>query len=122
MLHKVIGIFFVIVKICVILLQPYPGLNDSYYYYDNCATDPYNYKINHFLVLFGLFRLYFILEWFLSNNPYFHPRAIRVCKMYGGEQSDLYSIRSNFKDNPFMLLTGVFILSIFVFAFAFRVS
>ncbi len=82
--NKIINILFLIAKICIILLQPYPGLNDVYYNYDNSATDPYNYKINHFLVIFGLLRMYFVVEWFLADSKYFHPRAVRVCTMYGG--------------------------------------
>lgn len=50
------------------------------------------------------------------------PRSKRICRLYSTEPGLVYCLRSIFKDNPFYFITIIFVLSVNVFAFTFRIA
>lgn len=50
------------------------------------------------------------------------PRAERICNMYGAQSGAIYCLQCVFKDSPFAFITTIFLISVVVFSFLFRIA
>jgi len=50
------------------------------------------------------------------------PSSIRISKLYGFTPGITYCIKSIFKDNPFSFIITIFLISLGMFSFAFRIA
>lgn len=109
---------------CVVIgIQPYrflEGFLMSNYDFKNLQD--IEFKVNYVLVLGSLFKFGLFIPSLLNMHKFKNPRSSRVCKIYGCSDSNLYTIKCNFKQNPILLITSAFLFSFIIFSFAFRVS
>lgn len=70
----------------------------------------------------AVFRSCFFVTSVLVRNKYMSPRAERICNMYGARSGTVYCLRCVFKDSPFAFITTIFLASVVLFAFLFRVA
>ena len=77
----------------------------------------YEIKINQIIIVFMLFRVYYLFRYFLYLSDYYCTRANRVSKMFGVYMSMSLNIRSVQLKSPF-LSAGVF-TAVLLFKFAY---
>jgi hypothetical protein len=51
-----------------------------------------------------------------------NPSSKRICTLYGARPGFMFCVKSIFKDRPFSFITTIFVISVLVFAFTFRIA
>ena len=92
-------------------VDPNSGQNTDYYY-----------KLNYLMIILACFRIVFFGTNVLIRSQYMSPRSDRICKLYGAHPGLMFCLRSIFKDNPFSFVTTIFVISVLMFTFAFRIA
>lgn len=67
------------------------------------------------------FRFYFVIRFICNISYYKSPRANRITKLYGEENTFGFSIKSLFNKYSTVFITFLLVLSMFVFSFVIRV-
>jgi hypothetical protein len=116
----------IIVKVVLLLIMPYPFLGDieiELQYSDSDFKEvPYQFKLNYILIMLAIFRTCYFASSFLVRSKYITPRANRICNLYGAKHGVIFCLRAIFKDSPFAFISTIFLLSVFIFAFLFRIA
>lgn len=116
----------IIVRVILLLIMPYPFLGDieiQLQYSDSDFKEvPYSFKLNYILIMLTIFRTCYFASSFLVKSKYITPRANRICGLYGAKPGVIFCLRAIFKDSPFSFISTIFLLSVFVFAFLFRIA
>ena len=86
------------VEVLLLLLSPYPYLNNFYYreYLDQYGIW-IEYKLNDLLMCFGFVRIYILLRCLLVASKFMNPRSKRVCFMNNCEANLLFSLKAYMK-------------------------
>lgn len=114
-------------KMVMLLIMPYPFLHETYVEYLTPTLTSYeditqNFKINYLLICLTVFRSCFFVTSVLVRSKYMAPRAERICNLYGAQSGTIYCLRCVFKDSPFAFITTIFLISVVVFSFLFRIA
>lgn len=114
-------------KIVLLLIMPYPLLQETYVEIETNTLTSYeeivqSFKLNYLLICLAVFRSCFFVTSVLVRSKYMTPRAERICNMYGAQSGTIYCLRCLFKDSPFAFITTIFVTSVIVFSFLFRVA
>lgn len=117
-----------LLKVGLCLVMPYPFTEGLLVEERMELDDPVvhsaaiEYKLNYLLIILACFRITYFSTSLLVRSRYMSPRAGRICKMYGAEPGLMFCLRSLFKDAPFAFITSIFVVSVFLFSFAFRIA
>ena len=58
----------------------------------------------------------------LIKSKYMSARAERICNMYGAKSGIIFCLRCVFKDSPYSFITTIFLGSVVLFSFLFRIA
>lgn len=115
-----VSLVFKMLSFCVV---PLPCLNNwTYVNYDYYNQISFPDKYNYLLILLSIPRLGFCVSYLFARSKFMTPRAIRICKLHGAQPGLVYCLKSIFKDNSFILVSTIFIASLILFSFAFRIA
>lgn len=108
-------------QIFLYTIQPYPGLSwltINRYSFKLEELNPL--QVNHLLIIFSLLKSMFYIRGMLNYlTPYTNPRHFRVTRMYGTTNNHLYYLRCIFRQHPVIMISGLYIFGLFLFAFCF---
>jgi len=111
-----------VLEIALLLLQPYPFLNDcTFTTLDVYDSVPFDFKVNYLLVLLSMFRLYAAFRGLLHGTDYMNPRSNRISRMYVCKADFNFAMKCLFRDYHTEVTAAAFLISIGLFSFAMRV-
>ena len=73
------------------------------------------------MTVLSLLKCYFFLRTFMYFSRFNDPRAQRVCQMNGCKATSLFAIKSIIQENPYKLVTLIFLLTAVTSAYAMQV-
>lgn len=80
------------------------------------------FKVNYILAVLSCIRFVPPSEAIINISKYMRPRAYRLRKMTGSDTHFLFGLRAIFKEKPFEFIVTSIVVSIYMFAFSFRIA
>eukprot|EP00347_Sterkiella_histriomuscorum_P018433 403345527 len=113
---------YVLFEIFLVSLCPYEYIQQyTFLQYSTMTHSGVITNVNEIMSVASLLKCYFFLRTFMYFSRFNDPRAQRVCQMNGCKATSLFAIKSIIQENPYTLLTGMFLLSSIVGAYAIQV-
>jgi hypothetical protein len=69
-----------------------------------------------------VFRSCYFVSSLLIKSKYMSASSQRICEMYGARPGIIFCLRCLFKDSPFAFVTAIFLASVLLFSFLFRIA
>jgi hypothetical protein len=109
----------------IIAILPHPNALSAgvtYSYYSESYQADLQYSLNDLWSVLMLAKIFIVFRSLISLTIYSSPRMIRLCRHKDFEYSFFYSIKCIQHEHPISFLAFVFAITLFVFAFGFRVT
>eukprot|EP00347_Sterkiella_histriomuscorum_P017263 403350062 len=113
---------YVLFEMFLISLNPYEFFQNENFL--NYSTMEHYYvvsNLNELMTVFCLFKSGFFLRSFMYFSRFNGPRAQRVCQMNGCKATTIFTIKSIIQENPYSLISFLFIFTLFTSAYALQV-
>lgn len=115
---------FILLEMFIVSLSPYYFLKDITFeetVTTSGGTVTIRNSLNEVLTVTSLFKMFYIIRAFMYFSRFNNPRAQRVCQMNGCKATTLFGIKSVVQENPYILMSILFVSSALVGAYALQV-
>jgi voltage-gated potassium channel len=106
--------------------MPYSFLDGYKLEFNNSFNNeqPYvsDFKVNYLLAVCSCARTIPFFTAIIVNSKFSKGTTYRVCRINGTCNNLIFAIRLLFKENPFLFISVVFISSVLIFSYAFRIA
>ena len=107
------NIISVIFEFCFFILHPNPIFHNILFLNESVKFEMFfEYHLNALLVIFCLFRMWYILKLFLISSNFYSNRSARVGQLYGMDLELSFSFKANMIGAPYNAYAMLFIIGL----------
>jgi hypothetical protein len=109
-------------KIFIFVVTPIPFTYDyKVIFYNSKFNVYYKIPINALLTLLCMFRMWFLIKYYLVCCRYFRPRSQRICNMNGFNTNLYFAIKGVMITKPFQISGILFLIVLFYSSYGIRI-
>jgi hypothetical protein len=114
--------FYLFLYIMIFVVTPLPFFDDyKIPFYNSKYNCDYEVPANGILTLFCMFRLWFIIRYYLVSCRYFKPRSQRICNMNGFNTNLYFALKGMMRTSPFQISGMLYVIVVFYSTYGIRI-
>ncbi len=78
------------------------------------------YSINSILMVFCLFRIWYVIKFYLVNSEFYNPQCKRICSMSQVENTFMFTLKSKMQKSSFEVYGLLFLVCVIFFCITIR--